>query len=291
MGNNPWSSVHINMGINHGLCRVQRRIYPSYFRSSIVCTFSSLVLPFSNIQRGPSPLRTLRCARTHSAGIELPKSSGNLRANSQWDNKRPCVRIQGVPGRTGPTLLHRPLLLRFTLPASSLPKLRPLHANLTKAQPALSEMLVYQVLPPPPPKSGKVITAAILFVCISVSVSLSQLSPTPNTPTHSFLFFPPSFSTFFQSEVKWASVLHCQMRWWGMGGGKELRALPKCQIYNSALLGHVASGHVSASLLTLFAPKPLSLLHGEKIHLNLCETLWFWNSAQVYMSVLSRAAS
>lgn len=52
-------------------------------------------------------------------------------------------------------------------------------------------------------------------------------------------------------------------------GAKELRALPKCQIYNSALLGHVASGHVSASLLTLFSPEPPFLLQTEKIHLDI----------------------
>lgn len=180
----------------------------------------------------------------------------SLKANSQWDNKRLRVRIWGVPKQTS-TTLHPPSSFKVPPPRPSL--LCPVHANLTKAQPALYKMLVYQLSLPH--LSEKVITTAKLYVCISISVS--AISIHTSTQTHFFFLsfllyvFPPSF------KVKWSEHPFCIVSL----GAKELRAFPKCQIYNSALLGHVASGHVSASLLTLFSPEPLFLRQTEKIHL------------------------
>lgn len=111
------------------------------------------------------------------------------------------------------------------------------------------------------PLSEKVITTAILLVCISVSVSLSQLCLSPHTQAckHTYFFLLFLFFFFFvpfpSLKAKWSEHPSCIVSL----GAKELRGLPKCQIYNSPLLGHTASGHVSAFLLTLFSPEPLFL--------------------------------
>lgn len=126
-----------------------------------------------------------------------------------WETTKGCVSVsKGSQSRSAlpstPSLLL--LLLRFTLlllhqTLLSLPPrpalLCPLHANLTKAQPALfAECLFINFHSP---LSEKLITAALLLVCISISVSLSQLSLSPCTQALKLTYFsspPPPFSLF-----------------------------------------------------------------------------------------------
>lgn len=237
-----WTWIEI-----HGLCRAQDvhlisscLLFLPFHLSS--CCFQRYSELFS--------LHILSCVWTHSARRVQSESKQSVR-----QQKAACPYMRGPKADQH----YPPPPPPFKVPPPRPSLLCPVHANLTKAQPALYKMLVYQLSLPH--LSEKVITTAKLYVCISISVS--AISIHTSTQTHFFFLsfllyvFPPSF------KVKWSEHPFCIVSL----GAKELRAFPKCQIYNSALLGHVASGHVSASLLTLFSPEPLFLRQTEKIHL------------------------
>lgn len=125
-----------------------------------------------------------------------------LKANSQRDNKRLHVRIRGVPkGRPALPSIPPPLL---TPPAPSPPPpppppphAHPYFAHYMQTSPKHSQHSAKRLFInfQSPPLREKVITTAMLFVCISISVSAIPDSMYANSLAFflSSLFFPPSF--------------------------------------------------------------------------------------------------
>lgn len=200
-------------------------------------------------------LRTLSCTWTHSACKVQTKSNVNLKAQSHWDNKRLHPRIRGVPRQTSPTLRTPSSSPSISLPPPRPSLLCPLRANLASALQALCKMLVYQLSLPPQRKSDYNSNTVSLYLCLCLFVSALSVSTHTGLQTHLFLSTFFFFVPFPSLKAKWSEHPSCIVSL----GAKELRGLPKCQIYNSPLLGHTASGHVSAFLLTLFSPEPLFL--------------------------------
>ena len=147
-------------------------------------------------------------------------------------------------------------------------RLYPSNANLAKAQPALFTKCLFINFHPTPLLCEKVITAAILLACISIFVSaISQAQK-----LSSFSFFTPVFSLLSEESEHPSRVVSL--------GAKKLKALPKCQIYNSPLLGHVASGCVSAS----------SVLSKRCCYKNIKHMWTFWTCIYLIFFITEKAA-
>lgn len=219
------------MKINHGLCRVQDASVHLISPHPLSPPFHLSSFCFSKMQWEFYPV-----AHTVYACEPTVQAKCMLKAVPIWkqtvcETTKGCASVSKGSQSRSALPSTAPLLLPFTLlllHQTLLPPLlhaQPYFAHYITCKPpqssasTLCRMLVYQLSPPPP--GEKPITAAILLVCISVLVSLSQLSLSPCTQAQKltyFFFSSLSFSTSFPLHLlKWSEHLSCIVRSGGQG--------------------------------------------------------------------------